>query len=194
MHNIILENQSVLLRPLIEEDYDWLLPFAINEPDIWRFAPKSAAGKENLKIYLNAALHQRATGTGLPFIVFDKKSQQYAGSTRFYNINPINRNLEIGYSWYGKNFRGTGINKACKFLLLQYAFETLDMLRVGFKADAQNNISIAAMKSIGAKEEGILRQDTRMHDGRFRDTIILSILQNEWQQTVKSELITKLAQ
>lgn len=193
MHNIILENNRILLRPLTLDDYDILLPFSLNEPETWQFAPKSAAGKENLYRYIQDALTQKSANTGIPFIVFDKKLQQYIGSTRLYNINHHNRNADIGYTWYGKDFRGTGINKHCKFLLLQYAFETLNLLRVGFKADASNQISIAAMKSLGATEEGILRQDTLMPDGRFRNTIILSILKCEWESQIKTLLSKQLS-
>lgn len=193
MNQLILENDHVLLRPLTMADLEHLLPISLNEPETWYFSPKSAAGEENLKAYIQEALEQQKSGVSLPFIVFDKQHQQYAGSTRFYNINPLNRNLELGFTWYGNAFRGTGLNKQCKFLLLQYAFETLNVLRVGFRADATNARSVAAMKSIGAKEEGILRQDTLMSDGRFRNTIVLSILQEEWYQSVKKALLQKIS-
>lgn len=192
MNQLTLENDHVLLRPLTMEDLEHLLPISLNEPETWYFSPKSAAGEENLKAYIQEALDQQKSGVSLPFIVFDKQRQQYAGSTRFYSIHKQNRNLELGFTWYGKAFRGTGLNKQCKYLLLQYAFETLNILRVGFRADATNTVSVAAMKSIGAKEEGILRQDTLMSDGRFRNTIVLSILQEEWHQSVKEMLFNKL--
>lgn len=193
MNQLILENDHVLLRPLTMPDLEHLLPISLNEPETWHFSPKSAAGEENLKTYIQEALEQQKSGVSLPFIVFDKQRQQYAGSTRFYNISTHNQNLELGFTWYGKAFRGTGLNKQCKYLLLQYAFETLNVLRVGFRADAKNSVSVAAMKSIGAKEEGILRQDTLMSNGRFRDTIVLSILQEEWYQSVKKALLQKIA-
>lgn len=193
MKDFILENEHVLLRPLTEDDFELLLPYSLNEPDTWHFSPRSAAGEDNLREYMNYALTKKAEGTEYPFVVIDKKSGQCAGSTRYYNINERNRNLEIGFTWYGKAFRGTGLNKQCKFLLLQHAFELMNILRVGFKADATNILSVAAMKSVGAKEEGILRQDTLMSDGRFRDTMVLSILQHEWQDSVKAALLAKLA-
>ncbi len=193
MTDIILENDRVLLRPLTMDDYALLLPFSLNEPETWQFAPKSAAGAENLKTYFLDAITQKEAGIALPFIVFDKASKQYAGSTRFYNISEPNRSAEIGYTWYGKAFRGSGLNRQCKFLLLQYAFESRDRLRIAFRADATNSRSIAAMKSIGAKEEGVLRQDTVMPDGRFRDTVVLSILQQEWYQSVKNALQHKMS-
>lgn len=192
MNDIILENERVLLRPLIIEDFNLLLPYSLNEPETWHFSPNSAAGEENLAEYINSTLAKKAEGLEHPFIVIDKLTGECAGCTRYYNISERNRNLEIGFTWYGKKFRGTGLNKQCKFLLLQHAFEEMNVLRVGFKADATNLVSIAGMKSIGAIEEGICRQDTLMPDGRFRDTMILSILQEEWENTVKIMLQGKL--
>ena len=192
MKDFILENEHVLLRPLTADDFELFLPYSLNEPETWHFSPRSAAGEDNLREYMNYALTKKAEGTEYPFVVIDKKSGQCIGSTRYYNISEHNRNLEIGFTWYGKAYRGTGLNKQCKFLLLQHAFEAMNVLRVGFKADATNAVSVAAMKSVGAKEEGILRQDTLMLDGRFRDTMVLSILHNEWHDSVKSMLMAKL--
>ena len=180
------------MRPLTADDFELFLPYSLNEPETWHFSPRSAAGEDNLREYMNYALTKKAEGTEYPFVVIDKQSGQCIGSTRYYNISECNRNLEIGFTWYGKAFRGTGLNKQCKFLLLQNAFEVMNVLRVGFKADATNAVSVAAMKSVGAKEEGILRQDTLMLDGRFRDTMVLSILQSEWHDSVKAMLMAKL--
>jgi len=188
----ILEDDSVLLRPLREDDFENLLHFAINEPETWRYSQISPAGKEAMTNYINDALMARATGKEYPFIVFDKKSNLYAGSTRFYDIQLNNQTLQLGYTWYGEKFRGTGLNKHCKFLLLQFAFEDLDMERVEFRADAQNDKSIAAMKSIGCKVEGVLRNQMPLPDGSRRDSIVLSILKSEWDGGVKEQLKNKL--
>ncbi len=153
--DLILENEAVLLRPLLESDFDNLLDFSINEPDTWYYSLVRANGKENLEKYIQIALAAKERKTEFPFIVFDKKSGKYAGSTRFYDINFAHKTLQLGYTWYGAAFRGTGLNKHCKFLLLQFAFETLDVERVEFRADNDNKRSIAAMKSIGCKEEGV---------------------------------------
>jgi RimJ/RimL family protein N-acetyltransferase len=193
MNRIILENHRALLRPLCADDEALLLPFSLNEPETWRYSPSGAAGQEALHAYIAKALTEKTAGIAYPFVVIDKNSNTIAGSSRYYNINLKNRNLEIGFTWYGQTFRGTGLNKHCKFLLLEHAFETMNCLRVGFKADATNTVSVAAMKSIGAQEEGILRQDTLMPDGRFRDTMVLSILQKEWNEYAKADLQRKLA-
>jgi RimJ/RimL family protein N-acetyltransferase len=192
--NIILENESVLLRPLQESDVENLLEISINEPETWEYSLVRANGKENLENYIKLALKAKENKTEFPFIVFDKKSGKYAGSTRFYDISLSFKTVQLGYTWYGKEFRGTGLNKHCKFLLLQFAFETLEMERVEFRADNNNQRSIAAMKSIGCKVEGVLRSHmpTLGSDVR-RDSIVLSILRNEWFANVKENLKAKLS-
>jgi len=190
--NYILEDDQVLLRPLKADDFENLLPFALNEQDTWIYSLVSAKGDTGMRSYIDVALKAREAGKEYPFIVYDKKTSQYAGCTRFYDIQPAFESLQLGYTWYGEKFRGTGLNKHCKFLLLQFAFETLDMKRVEFRADARNERSIAAMKSLGCKEEGILRSHAPIEDGTRRDSIILSILQPEWQQEVRERLKAKL--
>ena len=188
----ILEDDRVLLRPLKKSDIEFLLPYALNEQDTWIYSHKSAKGEEGMRNYINPALTNRAAGKEYPFIVFDKKTEQYAGSTRFYDIQPDNDMLQLGYTWYGEAYRGTGLNKHCKFLILQLAFETLGMLRVEFRADARKERSIAAMKSIGCTVEGILRSNMWLEDGGRRDSIVLSILKEEWENGVKQKLFERL--
>jgi len=188
----ILEDASVLLRPLQLSDVDHLLPFALNEPEIWTYSLISGAGKQNLVNYIRVAVEARDTCREIPFIVYDKQKQQYAGSTRFYDIQPANKTLQLGYTWYGKNFRGTGLNKHCKFLLLDYAFDQLGMERVEFRADERNARSIAAMQSIGCVLEGVLRSNGITSTGDRRSSVILSILKNEWMSEVKERLKNKI--
>ena len=192
-NNIILEDDLVLLRPLQESDVDNLLKISVNEPETWKYSLVGADGKDNLVNYIQSAVKARETQKEFPFIVFDKKSQKYAGSTRFYDIKLDFKTLQLGYTWYGSAFRGTGLNKHCKYLLLQFAFETLEMERVEFRADNNNERSIAAMKSIGCKVEGILRSHMPTADKNVRrDSIVLSILKNEWFDNVKENLKSKL--
>lgn len=190
--NYILEDDCVLLRPLTKDDCGNLLIYAQNEPELWKYATTEVAGEENFKTYIDTALAARESGKEYPFVVFDKRTGKYAGSTRFYDIQAANRTLQLGYTWYGKKFQGTGLNRHCKFLLLQFAFETLGMLRVEFRADNSNARSIAAMKSIGCVEEGVLRQHMSKPDGTRRDSIVLSILQQEWELGVKERLQKQL--
>ncbi len=191
--NYVLEDDCVLMRPLQENDYANLLEFALHEPDTWQFSLLTAAGEEGLKAYIHAALNGREEQKEYAFIVFDKKTQQYAGSTRFYDIQLSYQSLQVGYTWYGERFRGTGINKHCKYLLLQFAFEKMGMERVEFRADNNNVRSIAAMKSIGCKVDGILRSNMPTRNSSQRkDSIVLSILKQEWQDEVKASLSKKL--
>jgi RimJ/RimL family protein N-acetyltransferase len=161
----------------------------MNEPNLWKYSLVTAASEDGLKSYLNIALESKATGKEYPFIVFDKLKNQYAGSTRFYDINLPFKTLQLGYTWYGKEFHGTGLNKHCKFLLLSFAFEKMGMERVEFRADNNNQRSIAAMKSIGCKVEGVLRNHMPTRDAEVRrDSIILSILKDEWFGEVKETI------
>src|ERR1700744_3142569 len=142
----VLENERVLLRPLKESDFELLLEFAINEPDIWKFNACGPNSADNLKRYIETALTNREKQSEYPFIVYSKTDQNFVGSTRFYLINTLNKTLELGFTWYGKDYQGTGINKNCKYLLLEFAFEKLGMERVGFRANNGNEKSIHAMK------------------------------------------------
>jgi RimJ/RimL family protein N-acetyltransferase len=189
----ILEDDTVLLRPLQLSDVENLLEISENEPETWEYSLVRADGKSNLENYIQLALKAKAKQTEFPFVVFDKKSGKYAGSTRFYDINFKFKTIQLGYTWYGKDFRGTGLNKHCKYLLLQFAFETLGMERVEFRADNNNQRSIAAMKSIGCTVEGILRSHMPTNQSSVRrDSIILSILKSEWETQVKDNLKEKL--
>lgn len=191
--NIILEDEFVLLRPLELNDYQNLLHFALEEPEIWTYSLVPAHGEQGLKNYITAAIKAREEQKEYAFIVFDKKQNKYAGSTRFYDIQLAHHTLQLGYTWYGKSHQGTGLNKHCKFLLLQYAFENIGMQRVEFRADENNAKSIAAMKSIGCQVEGILRNHLLKENGNPRSSIVLSILRDEWNSTIKNNLRSKLA-
>lgn len=188
----ILEDDRVLLRPLCAEDLDHLAHFGIEEPEIWRFSLVRGGGEGGMKRYIDIALAGKVEKKEYPFIVFDKRAQKYAGSTRFYDIQLSNQTLQLGYTWYGKDFQGTGLNRHCKFLLLQFAFDEIGMLRVEFRADKNNARSIAAMKTIGCTEEGILRQNVPNPDGGRRDSMVLSILKSEWDDSVREMLRSKL--
>lgn len=186
--NYILENEFVRLEPLKHSDFEVLLSYSENEPDIWEFNSGGANGKENLEKYISNAILQRENEKEYPFIIFDKATRKYVGSTRFYGIFLENKIIEIGYTWYGKEFQGTGINKNCKYLLLKFAFEELKMERVAFAANTKNNRSINAMKSIGCVVEGVLRNCSTDADGNRIDVTKLSILKNEWNDNVKIKL------
>ena len=188
----ILENEKVLLRPITSEDYEHLLAFALHEPELWKFSLVPADGAVRMKAYIETAITQRALGKEYAFIVFDKTTNKYAGSTRFYDIQNQHKMMQLGYTWYGKDFQGTGLNKNCKYLLLQFAFEQAGMERVEFRADNTNERSKAAMRSIGCMEEGVLRNHLITNLGVNRSSIILSILKSEWEGGVRENLASKM--
>ncbi len=188
----ILENERVLLRPISENDFEHLLSFSLNEPEIWKYGLVTAAGKENLRLYIDTAVKNLSEKKEYPFIVFDKLSGRYAGSTRFYDIQQHWLTTQLGYTWYGKDFQRTGLNRHCKLLLLTYVFEEWGLERCEFRADTNNAASIAAMKAIGCVEEGTLRNHMPTASGGRRDSIIMSILRSEWYNGVKEQLQNKI--
>ncbi len=187
-HDYILSNERVILTPLKKEDFQHLVYFAEQEPELWEYSLIPAHSPENMNIYIEKALEGRQNKNTYAFTVFDKKIAKHAGSTRFYDIQIENATLQLGFTWYGKEFQGTGLNKNCKFLMLEFAFEVLNIERVEFRADNDNQRSIQAMKSIGCVTEGIMRSHTYRPNGERRDSILLSILKEEWQTSVKSQL------
>ena len=130
-----LEDETVLLRPLRADDVQHLLPFSLHEPGLWKYSLLPVAGEENLRNYIQIALKAREEEKEYPFIVYDKRKGAYAGSTRFYDIQLNQKTMQLGYTWYGAEFHGTGLNKHCKYLLLEFAFDELGMERVEFRAD-----------------------------------------------------------
>jgi len=187
-----LETEMVMLRPLLITDVQHLMHYALNEPEIWQYSLISGAGEIGLINYINAAVENYTQLKEFPFIVFNKHINAFAGSTRFYDIQFEQLTLQLGYTWYGKLHQGSGINTHCKYVLLQYAFETMLMERVEFRADANNARSVKAMKKIGCVEEGILRNNTYKADGGRRDSIVLSILRNEWYNNIRDMLKRKI--
>ena len=177
--DIILENNRVLLRKYHPFDGAQLQHIVYDE-DIWRFMPTKISNQEELEVWQQTVENGYSTGTRYTFIIIDKATGKIAGSTSYGNISDTDKRLEIGWTWLSKEFRGAGLNRHCKFLLLQYAFEELKYERVELKTDVLNTRSRKAMLKIGATEEGVLRSHTLMHDGRRRDTIYYSILRPEW--------------
>ena len=188
----VLEDDRALLRPLQQEDKIHLLPFSLNETYLWKYSLVGAEGEEGLQNYMNISFKARDEKKEYPFIAFDKRTNEYAGSTRFYDIQNELETVQLGYTWYGKKFQGTGLNKHCKYLLLSFAFERIGFERFELRADNDNARSIAAMRSIGCKVDGILRSNMPKREGGRRDSIVLSILKEEWFGGLKESLEKKL--
>ncbi len=179
--NISLEDTRALLRPFAMDDLEKLEALALDQ-ETWRYMPKRIHTREELLAWGQQNIADRDKNSRYTFVIIDKTTGTLAGSSSYGNVSEADKRLEIGWTWLGEGFRGSGLNKHCKFLLLQHAFEALAYERVELKTDVLNMRSRKAMLKMGATEEGILRSHTQMHDGRRRDTIYYSILKPEWQQ------------
>jgi RimJ/RimL family protein N-acetyltransferase len=188
----ILEDNRVLLRPVKSEDWIYFKDLPQNFPEIWQYSLMAIRDESDLKQYFQAAVDGRAAGTSYAFIVFDKLTQSFVGCTRFYDIQVNYQSTQLGYTWYAKPTWGSGINLHCKYLLLQFVFEQLGFERVEFRADNDNKRSIAAMQKIGCTVEGVLRSHMPKPSGGRRDSIVLSLLKQEWLTGKKNNLAALL--
>lgn len=187
-----LENEIVQLLPL-QVEHEAPLQDLAKEPKLWTFFEEGGQDEQAFSQYFNHALDHRREGRQYPYAVFDKRSHQFAGMTRLYQYSPQSLNIKVGHTWYGADVRGSGLNKHCKYLLFQFIFEQLGLQRIGLAAHEENIISLQAMKSVGCKEEGRLRNFFRSIDGKsFADCVLFSILRQEWQQSVQAMLSQKL--
>lgn len=186
---LILENKTVRLVPLEEEHFDDLVEISKDER-IWQFMPIDWLGKKNIHEMLLDALTYKQQGSQYPFVVIDKKTNKVFGSTRYLRINSEFRNLEIGWTWYSPSYWSSGYNKACKFLLLQHAFDTLQCISVNLGTAEENIRSRKAIEVIGGKLEGIVR-NRLLSNGVKKNFAIYSIIDEEWPE-VKKNLLTKL--
>jgi RimJ/RimL family protein N-acetyltransferase len=132
-----------------------------------------------MEAYIATALDERDAGVSLPFAVRDADGT-IVGSTRYCNIDALNRHLEIGYTWYAARVQRTGLNTEAKLLLLRHAFEKLDCIAVEFRTNWFNQRSRTAIERLGAKQDGVLRNHRLMPDGSYRDTVVFSIIASEW--------------
>lgn len=175
----ILENDLVKLTPLSLSNYHYLIPIAGQEKLI-EYSPSNIGTAEALKKYVEQALEKERNFSAMPFIIYDKRSEKFAGSTRFMNIDQKNKVLEIGSTWIGREFQGTGLNGQAKLLMLDYAFNEMNFEKVEFRIDERNIRSRKAVEKLGAKLEGILRKNVYLLDGYKRNTCCYGLLKEEW--------------
>lgn len=181
-----LENNRVKLTLLDLSNYKHLAPIA-QQSHLIQYSPSKIDTADDLKAYVQTAVDGYYHKTIIPFIVFDKQTNTYAGSTRFGLINWQNKVLHIGWTWIGEEFQGSGLNTNMKFLMLQYAFEVLEFDKVEFRIDERNIKSRRSVEKLGATLEGVLRKDTLMLDGFKRSTCCYGILNEEWNN-IKNEI------
>jgi RimJ/RimL family protein N-acetyltransferase len=184
---ITLRGRLVCLEPLSTRHIPDLAETGRDE-GIWQYMRYGQVTTEaKMAELVGHLLEWQGRGTDLPFAVIHLESGRAVGMTRYMNIEPANRNLEIGGTWYAPAFQRTGVNTECKYLLLGHAFEVLDAIRVQFRTDLRNLRSQKAIERLGAVREGVLREHMILPDGTVRSSIIYSILAKEWP-AVKSHL------
>ena len=185
----ILENSRARLEPLKEHHFELLLPLAM-EKELWKFTSNVISSEEDFRRYFDTALSEKESCLSYPFAVYDKQANAFAGSTRFGNISFVHKKAEIGWTWYHTAFQGTGLNKACKTLLLNFGFDVLQFNRIELKTSLLNLKSQAAMLKIGAVKEGILRNHLINDIGVVRDSVYFSFIKEEWDAT-KEKIFTE---
>ena len=175
-----LENEYVNLSPLNLDNYEKLISVASQE-ELVQYSPSHIYTPDTLRNYVSIALEQKEGNTSIPFIIFDKIKQQYAGSSRYMNIDWTNKVLEIGSTWIGREFHGSGLNGQIKYLMINHAFDEMDFEKIEFRIDERNIRSRKAVEKLGAKLEGTLRSNVYLLDGFKRNTCCYGILKEEWK-------------
>ena len=183
---VTLLGRHVRLEPLTEAHVRGLAEIGIGQ-NFWHFMLYGEMNTEaDMRNWILDILGRAEKGTDLPFAAIDLVSGRVAGATRYLNIMPKDRGLEIGGTWYGTEFQRTAINTECKYLLMTHAFETLGAIRVQLKTDSRNERSQKAIERIGAKKEGALRNHMILPDGYFRHSVFYSVLDTEWPEVKKN--------
>jgi RimJ/RimL family protein N-acetyltransferase len=184
-----LEFNGLRLDPLGMEHADALRE-AVCDGELWNLRITSAPEPENVEAYIATALEM--TPSRLPFVVIEAATGKVLGTTSYYDIIPAIDRVEIGYTWYRRSVQRTHVNTSCKLLMLSHAFEGMGCAVVGFRTDILNHASQAAIERLGAKKDGVIRHHVMRRDGTVRDTVVYSILRDEWPE-VKAQLENRLA-
>jgi RimJ/RimL family protein N-acetyltransferase len=175
----MLDGSHACLEPLGRE-HEQPLERAAADGELWRLWYTSVAPPGKMGDYIAAALDMRERLDAMPFVVREKASGEVVGCTRYFNVDAINRRLEIGHTWYAKRVQRGPINTECKLLLLTHAFEKLQCIAVEFRTHWFNQASRTAIARLGAKQDGVLRNHQLSADGSKRDTVVFSIIDGEW--------------
>lgn len=177
---VVLTGRHVRLEPMAEAHIPGLAEIGVGQ-SFWDYMLYGNVNSvEDMRNWVQDILSRAEKGTDLPYVVIHLASGRVAGATRYLNIAPQDRGLEVGGTWYGQDFQRTAVNTECKYLLLRHAFETLGCIRVQLKTDLRNERSQKAIERIGAVKEGVLRNHMILPDGRYRHSVYYSILDSEW--------------
>ncbi len=187
---LTLETNRVLLRPIEESDFTTFLDLAQDE-EMWYYFTLNLADKDHLRKWLDSAFTDKAAGSRRPFTIIDKATNKIAGSSSLGNIAYHDLRIEIGWSWLGKNFRSTEMNRHAKYSMMRYAFDELNFERVEFKTDVLNERAKRGLRKIGGTEEGVLRSHMTMWNDRRRSSVYYSVLKDEWSR-LKSSLFNDI--
>jgi len=183
---VTLRGGHAVLEPLAVDHVEGIRAAAADGA-LWRLWYTSVPSPETTTAWLDRALDMREAQGAMPFAVRDNATADIVGSTRYFNVDALNRRLEIGHTWYSRRVQRTAINTECKLLLLTHAFETLGCIAVEFRTHWFNQASRRAIERLGAKQDGVLRNHQLMPDGSRRDTVVFSIVDGEWP-AVKAHL------
>ncbi|MEN1986338.1 GNAT family N-acetyltransferase [Paenibacillus hubeiensis] len=189
--NFVLEGNIVTLVPM-EDSHKAELIRVLMSPNVWEYTWRTMNTTEELDQVLTDALANKNKGTQLPFTIFDQASGEIIGTTRIGELDMINRNAEIGWTWLSPDYWRTGVNTECKFLLLQHCFEELNLIRVQFSVSGQNIRSQRSIERIGAVKEGVFRKHRVKADGSIHDNVFYSIIDTDWVD-VKEKLLFLLS-
>ena len=176
--------------PLKKQHREGLLE-AATDGKLWDLWYTFVPSEKTIDTYMDFVLSEFIHDGALPFVVIDKTSNKVIGSTHYLNVTPNHRRLEIGNTWYAKSFQRAGVNTECKYLLLSHAFEKLHRIAVEFRTHWYNQASRNAITRIGAKQDGVLRNHQLESDGALRDTVVFSLIREEWP-AIKKSLLFKM--
>jgi RimJ/RimL family protein N-acetyltransferase len=178
--DLILETKRAILRPITVDDYDVFLELAKQDYDMWYYFSFNLGDEKQLQRWFEIAYADKAANTRRPFTIIDKQTGKIGGSSSLGNISMHDLRAEIGWSWLGKDFRSTGLNKHAKYAMMRYAFDELNFERIEFKTDVMNDRARQGLRNVGGIEEGILRSHMTMWNNRRRTSIYYSVLKDEW--------------
>jgi RimJ/RimL family protein N-acetyltransferase len=176
---VTMSGQHATLEPLAPSHVPALAE-AARDGELWRLWYTGVPTPEGAGAYVDTALDWRERLDAMPFVVRDNRSGDIVGCTRYFNVDAVNRRLEIGHTWYAKRVQRTPLNTECKLMLLGHAFEKLACIAVEFRTHWFNHASRAAIARLGAKQDGVLRNHAVTADGIKRDTVVFSIIDSEW--------------
>ncbi|PDZ04064.1 GNAT family N-acetyltransferase [Bacillus cereus] len=185
-------NDRAMLRLMHVNDVESLFTIVEGNKEIWKYLIAKMDSYQDMEQYVQVAIKGFEGETDLPFVVVDQKTNEIVGSTRLYSISSDNKTVELGQTWYHPSVHRTSINTECKYMLLQYAFEELHMLRVQIKTDLRNEKAQRAIERLGAVKEGVFRNERQLPNGYVRDAVVYSIIASEWP-VIKEQLLKKLA-